>query len=157
MDIGGEDLDWIGDGKRQGHLGVRVGLIETVASSSMKRLAVTQCHVTDSEIVTSSTHVQHPQRLLQVRRSSFIFVLVGSLTCLQHLTQLDFSGCSSLSDEVTNCRVSVFTAFSCEVTLLCVPLPVNIFSGRSFPFLHQPGLHRLQLTDCPRCPCGTST
>lgn len=115
MDIGGEDLDWIGDGKRQGHLSVRVGLIETVASSSMKRLAVTQCHVTDSEIVTSSTHVQHPQRLLQVKRF-FIFVLVGSLTSLQHLTQLDFSGCSSLSDEVTNCRVSVFTAFSCEVT-----------------------------------------
>jgi hypothetical protein len=71
LDMGGGDLEWIGNGKRQGGGGAGAAIVESIVSRGMKRLAVMQSHLTDSEIVSNSTHVQHPQRLLQVKLCFF--------------------------------------------------------------------------------------
>ena len=64
--MGGNDLEWNDDGKIQKHLDFPVSLVETIASNSIKSLALTQSHVIDSKILSDSTRIQHPQRLLQV-------------------------------------------------------------------------------------------
>jgi hypothetical protein len=62
LEIGGRDLEWIGSG--QGN--TRVSLVEAIVSSSVSSLVLTQSHLSDSDVLSTSTRVQHPQRLLQV-------------------------------------------------------------------------------------------
>lgn len=64
--MGGNDLEWNVDVERQENRALRVGLVETIASSSIKCLVLSQSSVVDSEILSDSTRIQHPQRLLQV-------------------------------------------------------------------------------------------
>lgn len=66
FEMGGNDLEWNVDAERRENQAPRVGLVETIASDSIKCLVLSQSSAIDSDILSDSTRVQHPQRLLQV-------------------------------------------------------------------------------------------
>jgi hypothetical protein len=98
LEIGGNDIEWNGSGNRKENGGC--SLVEAIASTSIKSLALTQSHAVDSDVLSQSAHIQNSLRLLQVLLFLSTYLRYFSHHA-QHLTHLDFSGCGSVSDEVT--------------------------------------------------------
>ena len=82
FEIGGTDLEWSGDEIRHEHSGAGCSFFEAVASCNMKCMSVTQTHLMDSVLVSSSTHIQHTQRLLQVYIDRSVITLAPHLILL---------------------------------------------------------------------------
>ncbi len=64
LEIGGNDIEWNGSANRKENGGCSI--VEAIASSSIKSLALPQSHVIDSDVLSHSTHIQNSLRLLQV-------------------------------------------------------------------------------------------